>query len=295
MKHKRAVIGIVCLLMAVAIGITACSKSPVETGDREDQTTTQAITQTTTQTGDDLSFLDWIGMLGTGTSPDEETTKTENNLPPLNDGDVVEAVFTLGETVTAVEMEQTRKVIEKRMTKCGLEDIEVYTDLVHNEVIARFSWDKDDQESVSVFVEQLGMGPTLEFRMGSEVVLQTDEYGNTVEVPTGELVISGKNVVSAEVQTDPTTKWSVVEVVMDDRGTAAFAAATAEQAAKKGTISIWLDDEMIFNPQVHEAITDGKVLITGMDSTEEAELLADRLNAGTIPYRVQVVSWGWVD
>lgn len=261
MKHMRAMMGVVCLLMAVMIGTTACDKIPTDIDDRQDKTSTES--------GDSLPL------------PDPR--------------DTVEAVFELDDMVpTDAALEQTQQAIEKRMADRGFTDHEVYVDPENNQVIARFSWESGDQDGVTGAVTELVMNAKLELRMGSQTTLQTDEDGNTVEVPIGELILTGADVESATASLHPDMMEPVVEIVLNESGTLAFANATATQAANGGTISIWLDGEMISNPMVGEAITNGEAMINGMDTMEEATSLANHLNAGMLPFDIQVVGWQWV-
>ena len=49
-----------------------------------------------------------------------------------------------------------------------------------------------------------------------------------------------------------------------------------------------MDDTMISAPTVNQQITDGNAIITGMANAEEAEALADKINAGSLPFALTV-------
>ena len=70
------------------------------------------------------------------------------------------------------------------------------------------------------------------------------------------------------------------------------ATATATQAASGGTISIWLDDQMISNPSVKQVIDNGEATISGDFTYDSAKDLADLITAGSLPFEIEVKSLG---
>ena len=89
-----------------------------------------------------------------------------------------------------------------------------------------------------------------------------------------------------------TSYQNVVVLELNDSGKKAFADATKTQAASKGTISIWLDDQMISNPQVSAHITNGEAIIEGMASYEEAQQKAALITSGALPFDIEQKSLG---
>jgi preprotein translocase subunit SecD/SecD/SecF fusion protein len=57
------------------------------------------------------------------------------------------------------------------------------------------------------------------------------------------------------------------------------------------SISIWMDDNMISAPTVNEAITDGSAVISGTFTAESAKSLADKINAGALPFKLETSSF----
>ena len=197
---------------------------------------------------------------------------------------------------TDEQIESVKTVIEQRMVGQGITDYEIYADTNNDQVIARFPWKADDESfDVAAAIEELGKTAMLEFRIGSETTTQKDKEGNDVQVPSGDLVLKGTDVASASAGIHPETMKPVVQLKLNASGTSAFADATAKQYASGGTISIWLDNEMISNPSVKEgAITGGEAIIDGMASMEEASSLANLINAGALPFSIEVASYGTV-
>ena len=139
-------------------------------------------------------------------------------------------------------------------------------------------------------IEELGKTAQLEFRIGSD----TDEDGK----PTGELVLTGKEVDTATAmyqQSDTGATEPVVQLKLKSEGREAFSNATKKQL-NTGTISIWLDDQMISNPKVNAHITDGIAVISGgFAKFTEAASLANLINSGALPFAIEVKSNGVID
>lgn len=93
--------------------------------------------------------------------------------------------------------------------------------------------------------------------------------------------LDGKHFRSAAVTTDPTTGLPVVQITFDDEGAKLFATLTKENLQKR--IAIFVGGELITAPTVQTEITTGIAIITGSSSFEDARLLAQDLNTGSIP------------
>ncbi len=189
---------------------------------------------------------------------------------------------------TAADLDGVKSIIEQRLVSKNITDYEAYTDAANQQVIVRFPWASTEETPEEAGAE-IGQTALLKFHYGSE----TDDKGK----PTGKLVLDGDDIASAKpayIATDETGSayQYVVELEMKDSGKKAFADATAELAGK-GSISIWLDDQMISNPNVDEAIPNGQAVIRGSFETyEDAKELADLITAGSLPFEIEVKSLG---
>lgn len=112
--------------------------------------------------------------------------------------------------------------------------------------------------------------------------------------PEQNVVLTGKNVVGSEVQYHNNQLGQqeiVVSLEFDKEGTANFAEATGRLAQKENRedkiIYIVLDDQIISYPAVQEQITDGKAVITGGFTIEEASQLATLIRAGALPVEMK--------
>ena len=177
-------------------------------------------------------------------------------------------------------MDAAKAVIEQRLVSMNVTDSEVYVDYKNYKVIVSFPWQADevdfDPESA---VSELGEPAQLTFRKGTE--------------ETGEEVLTGNDVKKAEaVQRQNESTGNIeylVSLTLKESGKESFAAATTELAGN-GSISIWMDENCISAPNVNSAITDGKCVIEGNFTYESAKSLADKINAGSIPFKLVTTS-----
>ena len=196
-------------------------------------------------------------------------------------------------TVTQSNLDGVKDVIARRLIANGITDYEAYTDLNNKQVIVRFPWKADETEyDSSAALKELGKTALLEFRYGGS---KTNEDGDAV--PEGEVILTGADVASAEgtfSQDENGNNQYVVALKLAASGKDAFAVATEKQHKNGGTISIWLDGEMISNATVKDgAITTGEATISGgFADLAEAVALANLINSGSLPFSIEVKSSG---
>lgn len=100
--------------------------------------------------------------------------------------------------------------------------------------------------------------------------------------------LSGKHIRRASVAQDPYTGAWYVALEFNSEGADLFAQLTEERVGD--VIGIFLDGEPISTPVVQQAIYGGQASITGAFTLDEANLLAQRLNAGALPVPIDLVS-----
>lgn len=109
----------------------------------------------------------------------------------------------------------------------------------------------------------------------------------TFKDSTGKIVLEGKDIQEASPGYDDLGRM-VVNLKMKDTGVTKFAEATSANVGK--SISINMDEEMLSNPVVNEAIKNGSAQISGSFTEEEAKMLAAMINNGALPYPVKTLS-----
>lgn len=170
---------------------------------------------------------------------------------PLTDEKMDRAVATLRERVDSLG------VAEPTIVRQGNNRIEVQLPEI-----------KDTQRALEV----IGQTAQLEFK---------DE--------AGKVVITGADIDKANAVTgDGIGQSYVVAFELKPEGAKKFAEATRNNIGRP--IGIYLDEKLISNPVVENAIEDGKAQITGQSTREEALDLATLIRAGALPVKLDVLS-----
>jgi len=190
------------------------------------------------------------------------------------------------------ELEAATVVIKTRLSSLGITDSEVYSDTKSDRIIVRFPWEAGTTDfDPDKAIQELGTMAELTFRMGTEST--TDVTGKSAY--TGEIVLTGSDVDSADVKqrqsnTAATGQEIVVSLDLKESGKEKFRIATQQAMTSNVPIAIWMDDTQISSPMVNEVITDGSAVITGDFTYEEAKDLADKINGGALPFKMEVTN-----
>ncbi|MBD5444928.1 MAG: protein translocase subunit SecD [Lachnospiraceae bacterium] len=153
------------------------------------------------------------------------------------------------------------------------------------------------QPGTLYFISQKGSDGNDNYQSGYTI----DDSGNLVIatnlnktidelIEDGSIVITGSEVVSAQAgsqQDQMQNSEYVVSLTLNDTGTQAFAEATAKAYAAGETIGIYYDGEIVSAPSVNAVINDGRAIITGQDSFEEAERLASTIRIGGLKLELE--------
>ena len=181
---------------------------------------------------------------------------------------------------TPEQMTAAKTIIEDRLVGLGITDYESYVDSNKDRIIVRFPWKTGEADfNPQTAIDEIGTTAKMVFRKGSTA--------------DGEEILSGDDVTSANAAYNETEGW-VVQLKFNSAGAAAFADATTEQAANKGTISIWLDDKNISTATVDEAITGGEAIIKGNFDQDSASTLANQINSGALPFALSAESYSTI-
>ena len=194
----------------------------------------------------------------------------------------VDVTFMPADDVDATDeqLAAAKTVIEDRLVGLGITDYESYVDNNKDRIIVRFPWKSDEADfNPQTAIDEIGTTAKMVFRKGSSA--------------TGEEILSGDDVASASAAYNETEGW-VVQLKFNSTGASAFADATTELAASKGTISIWLDDNNISTATVNEAITGGEAIIKGNFDQDSASTLANQINSGSLPFALSAESYSTI-
>lgn len=175
----------------------------------------------------------------------------DNPSDPLNDEKMERAVVTIRERVDSLG------VAEPTIVRQGSNRIEVQLPEV-----------KDSQRALEV----IGQTAQLEFREAD-----------------GNVVLTGADVENATVEMSNEMGTSyVVSLKLKPEGATKFKDATARNVGKQ--IGIYLDNNLVSNPEVQEVIPNGEASISGIGGREEALDLATVIRAGALPVELDVMS-----
>ncbi len=198
----------------------------------------------------------------------------------------VDVTFTPPEGFDATDAQMTaaESVIKQRLVTQNITDYEVYTDTAKDRIIVRFPWkDEESSKNPEQAIKELGDTALLTFREEAN----RDAAGLPTGVTKDNIVIEGKDVKSASAVTNTETSQPEVALELTDEGAKKFGEATTRLVGKK--ISIWMDDTMISDPVVEDAITGGHASINGGSqgfTPQEAMDLANKINGGALPFKL---------
>ncbi len=201
-----------------------------------------------------------------------------------------------GIEATEAQMNSAQAVVEQRLVGLGITDYELYKDLDQSRLILRFPWQADETEfDPESAIQELSATALLTFREGNEV----DE---TTGAPTGTtaetIILEGTDIAEATAQYGSLSEFGAAEhyvaLELTDEATEKFSEATGRLAGTGGTISIWMDEQMISAPSVNEQINTNEAVITGGFDAETAADLASTINAGSLPFALEADSFSTI-
>ena len=187
----------------------------------------------------------------------------------------VEAVFAPRDydgVPSSNDMDAARSVIELRMDNLQIFDREITVDKNNGRIIVRFPWRSDEADfNPEAALIELGEMAKLTFRD-----------------PDGAVVLDGQDVDNSQAGFDPTNNQPVVSLQLTSEGATKFAEATGRLINQP--ITIMMDETVISAPVVRTQITGGSASIENIGTIEEAVDLAEKINAGALPFALQAIS-----
>ncbi len=183
-------------------------------------------------------------------------------------------------------------VIERRVNAFGVAEPLIETSKSGGEyrLIVELAGVRDIDKAKEMIRET----PFLEFKKLEIPAAPEPQQGGTdspevqVAAPTfTDTGLTGKNLKRSDVQFMSQSGKPEVGIEFDPEGTKLFAELTKENIGKQ--IAIFLDGAMISAPTVQAEIADGKAVITGNFTLDEAKQLAQRLNEGALPVPITLI------
>ncbi|WP_313187208.1 protein translocase subunit SecF [Lacrimispora sp.] len=193
----------------------------------------------------------------------------------------VEAVFEpqgLDRSPSEKELDTARQVIETRMDNQNIVDREVTVDKNGGYIIVRFPWKSGETNfNPEEAIAELGEMAELTFRD-----------------PDGNVLIQGKDVQNAAPETANNNGIKSYQVALsfNAEGSKLFEDATGKLIGKR--MSIYMDQDLISSPTVQTKISGGQAVITGMQDYDDAKNLAEKINAGSLPFSLKTTNFSTI-
>jgi preprotein translocase subunit SecD len=223
-------------------------------------------------------FIDVRGFMSAG-KPLESLSTFEQTVAPrlgldLHGGVsfVLEAVDSTDVKVTQATMDTALNVIRRRVNNLGISEAVVVQERGAN--WKRIDVDLPGWKDPEKARELIGQTALLQFK--------TED---------GKVVLTGADLASATLafsQDTATLGQPIIKFTLNAAGTKIFAEVTQANIGK--TIAIYLDNKLLMNPTVQNAITDGSGIIQGGFTQQEAADDAALLRSGSLPVKLNFIS-----
>ena len=176
--------------------------------------------------------------------------------------------------VTRKDIEQLSAVMRERVDELGVGETVIQPEGADRLIIELPGVDNPDEA-----VEAIGKTAYLEFKTAD-----------------GTTILTGQDLKDAQGALDPATQEPLITLQFNSEGSKVFADVTQRlvdqyrRGDSQRAIGIYLDDQLLTNPTVNDAIPNGQAQISGgFASLEEAANLAALLRAGALPVNVEII------
>jgi protein-export membrane protein SecD len=200
-----------------------------------------------------------------------------------------------------VSMEALRDVIEKRVNMFGVGEPIVQVEqsgiLGSSEASQKLIVELPGVTDIDEAKKMIGQTPVLEFQtldkkdsdaLNAKAGLSDEEKTKEFSKLFKSTDLTGRLLEKAVLQFNSTTNEPSVSLNFNSEGKALFAKITKENVGN--IVGIFLDGQPISLPTVREEIKDGKAVISGSFTLEEAKLLVRNLNYGALPVPIEIIS-----
>ncbi len=183
-------------------------------------------------------------------------------------------------------LESAREVIVRRVDLYGIAEPSVQTSQYGDQhrLIVELPGVDDPAQALQL----VGTTAELDFRLESTKSAQvaTPSAATFLDMykPTG---LTGKQLKRATVQFDQRTSEPVVSLEFNPDGAQLFSTITTQNVG--GRLGIFIDGFPIMVPSINTPITDGRAIITGGFTLDQAKQLTIQLNAGALPVPITVL------
>jgi preprotein translocase subunit SecD len=182
-------------------------------------------------------------------------------------------------------LEAARQVILRRVDLYGVNEPVVQSSITADEyrIIVELAGVDDPRQAL----ELIGTTAQLDFRLQGEPTPEATFSALAFFSNFQKTGLTGKDLKRSTVQFDQQTNEPVVSLEFNEEGTKKFAEITRENV--NGVLGIFLDDQPMMMPTINVPILDGRAIITGGFTVEQAKNISIQLNAGALPVSIEVL------
>ncbi|OGV93034.1 protein-export membrane protein SecD [Microgenomates group bacterium RIFCSPLOWO2_01_FULL_47_10] len=180
-------------------------------------------------------------------------------------------------------IESSKEIISRRIDLYGVSEATVQSSVSDGEY--RIIVELPGVSNIDQALDLIGQTAQLDFRE-----LLPDKKATTQAMLSDfvQTELTGKNLKRSRVEFDPNNGQPTVTLEFDETGAKLFEEITARNVGYR--VGIFLDQMPLMTPpNVSETIRDGKAIISGGFTTEEAKQISIQLNAGALPVPINIV------
>jgi len=177
-------------------------------------------------------------------------------------------------------LESAKNIISRRVDLFGVTEPVIQTSKSGDEyrIIVELPGIKEINQAINL----IGKTAQLDFREEKE----GSPSGNIL-LDFKKTGLTGKDLVRSQVTFDPNTGKPQVSLEFNEEGKKKFAEITKRNVGKR--VAIFLDEVPVTIPKVNEPINDGRAVISGDFTVDQAKNLSIQLNAGALPVPIKII------
>jgi len=187
----------------------------------------------------------------------------------------------------ASALESAREIIARRIDLYGVGESTIRT--ARQDQDYRLVVELPGIDDPAQALQLLGSTAQLSFRLQTPLdeTLTATASAETFLNSFSETGLTGKQLKRAMAQLDPQSGRPTIALEMNAEGRELFAQVTKAHMGE--VLAIFIDDVPLMMPVISATILDGRAVITGDFTVEEAKNLSIQLNAGALPVAIEVL------